>query len=161
MRVSCSCGRTCKSSRGLKVHQAKSKCQIPENKLKALLKKCFMSLQDIILSSCLTFEDHIYFSTSEKNYSFISGENKPVSGNKCYVQTSDIIVNPLTEYLNNDISPCNQASCLTCNIFISDQVFKRNLTGKEYKLSGGSTNVIYEYIALIVVSVMLVKLKGH
>ena len=37
--VSYSCGKTCKSSRGLKVHQAKSKCQTPENKL-----KCFVSL---------------------------------------------------------------------------------------------------------------------
>ena len=155
--VSCSCGKTCKSSRGLKVHQAKSKCQIPENKLKAPPKKCFVPLQDIVLSSCLTFEDQIYFKTSKETFIPISGNNKPVSGNKCFVQTNDIIVNPLTEYLNNDINKCCQTSCRTCNIFINDQVFKSNLTGKEYKtitydrLPCGSTNVIYQDIAFTVV----------
>ena len=164
--VSCGCGRMCKSSMGLKVHQAKSKCQTPENKLKAPPKKCFVSLQDIISSSCLTFEDQIYFKfiissscltfedqiyfkTSEETFIPISGNNKSVSGNKCFVQTHDIIVNPLIEYLNNDINPCGQTSCRTCNIFISDRIFRRNLTGKEYKtitydrLPCGSTNVIY------------------
>ena len=40
-------------------------------------------------------------------------------------------------------------SCHTCNIFVNNQSFKSNLTGKEYKtisydrLSCGSTNVIY------------------
>ena len=40
-------------------------------------------------------------------------------------------------------------SCQTCNQFISDQSFKSNLTGKEYKtttydkLSCGSSNIIY------------------
>ena len=104
--VSCSCGETSKSSRGLKVHQPKSKCQIPENKLKAPSKKCFVSLQEIFLSSCLIFEDHIYFKTSEETFIPISGKNKPVSGNECFVQTSDIIVNSLTDYSNNDINPC-------------------------------------------------------
>ena len=76
--ASCSCGKTCTSSRGLKVHQPTSKCQIPENKLKAPPKECFVSLQDIILSSCLTFEDQIYFKTSEETFILISGNNKPV-----------------------------------------------------------------------------------
>ena len=128
--------------RGFKVHQAESKCQIPENK------KCFVSLQDIILSSCVTFEDQIYFKSSE-TFIPISGNNKSISGNKCFVQTNDIIFSPLTEYLNSDINPCGQTSCRTCNIFISNQVFRSNLTGKEYKaitydrLSCGSTNVVY------------------
>ena len=55
----------------------------------------------------------------------------------------------MTEYLSNDINQCGVTSCHTCNIFIKDQSFKSNLTGKEYKtisydrLSCGSTNVIY------------------
>ena len=47
----------CKYFRGLKIHQAKMKCQMPENKLKVPPKKCFVSLNDVILSSCLSFED--------------------------------------------------------------------------------------------------------
>ena len=33
--IICSCGKMCKDSRGLKSHQAKTKCQMPENTLKA------------------------------------------------------------------------------------------------------------------------------
>ena len=79
----------------------------------------------------------------------ISNSEKPVAGNKCYLQTKDIIIHPLTEYSSNDINQCGTTSCHTCNIFINDQSFKSNLTGKEYKtisydrLSCGSTNVIY------------------
>ena len=58
--IICSCGKMCKESRGLKIHQAKTKCQMPENTLKAPPKKCFVSLNDVILSSCLSFEDKIY-----------------------------------------------------------------------------------------------------
>ena len=55
----------------------------------------------------------------------------------------------MTEYLSNDINQCGATSCHTCNIFINDQSFESNLTGREYKtisydrLSCGSTNVIY------------------
>ena len=58
-------------------------------------------------------------------------------------------MNPLNNYLNNDISPCGKETCLTCNIFIKDQSFTSNLTGKKYNtityenLSSGSTNVVY------------------
>ena len=51
-------------------------------------------------------------------------------------------------------------SCHICNIFINDQSFKSNLTGKEYKtisydrLSCGSTNVIYGIHMFIVVLFM-------
>ena len=31
----CSCGKMCKNNRGLKIHQEKTKCQTPENKLVA------------------------------------------------------------------------------------------------------------------------------
>ena len=105
--------------------------------------------QNVILSSCLTFHGSVYYRTSDNTFIPISNSEKPVAGNKCYVQTKDIIIHPLTEYLSNDINQCGATSCHTCNIFINDQFFKSNLTGKEYKtisydrLSCGSTNVIY------------------
>ena len=146
----CSCGEMCKNNRGLKIHQEKTKCQTPENKLVAPPQKCFVSLQNVILSSCLTFDDSVYYRTSDNTFIPISNSEKPVAGNKCYVQTKDVIIHPLTEYLSNDINQCGATSCHTCNIFINDQSFKSNLTGREYKtisydrLSCGSTNVIYE-----------------
>ena len=97
-----------------------------------------------------TFDDGVYYRTSDNTFISISNSEKPVAGNKCYVQTKDIIIHPLTEYLSNDINQCGTTSCHTCNIFIDDQSFKSNLTSKEYKtisydrLSYGSTNVIYE-----------------
>ena len=100
-----------------------AKYQIPEEKLKAPPKKCFVSLQDVVSSSCLTFDNQIYFKTSEEIFIIISGNNKSVSGNKCFVQIGDIIVKTLPEYLNNDINLCSQTSCRPCNIFISNQVF--------------------------------------
>ena len=95
------------------------------------------------------FFDSIYYRTSDNTFIPISNSEKPVAGNKCYVQTKDIIIHPLTEYLSNDINQCGATSCHTCNIFVNNQSFKSNLTGKEYKtisydrLSCGSTNVIY------------------
>ena len=59
--IICSCGKMCKDSRGLKIYQGKTKCQVPENTLKAPPKKCFVSINDVILSSCLSFEDKIYY----------------------------------------------------------------------------------------------------
>ena len=73
--------------------------------------------------------------------------------NKCHIQTKDIVIHPLTEYLSNDINQCGVTSCHTCNIFVNDQSFKANLTGKEYntisydRLSCGSANVM-EYIGI-------------
>ena len=145
----CSCGKIGRNNRGLKIHQEKTKCQTPENKLVVPPQKCFVSLQNVILSSCLTFDDSVYYRTSDNTFIPISNSEKPVAGNKCYVQTKDIIIHPLTEYLSNDIYQCGATSCHTCNIFINDQSFKSNLTGREYKtisydrLSCGSTNVIY------------------
>ena len=58
------------------------------------------------------------------------------------------VIHALTEYLSNDINQCG-ITCHTCNIFINDQSFKSNLTGKEYKtisydrLSCASKNLIY------------------
>ena len=138
-----------KNNRGLMIHQEKTKCQTPENKLAAPPPKYLVSLQNVILSSCLIFDDGVYYRKSDNTCIPISNSEKPVVGNKCYVQMKDIIIHPLTEYLSNDIKQCGTASCHTCHKFINDQFFRSNLTGKEYKtisydrLSCGSTNVIY------------------
>ena len=117
----CSCGKICKNNRGLRIHQEKIKCQTPENKLVAPPQKCFASLQNVILSSCLNFDDGVYYRTSVNTFIPISNSEKPVAGNKCYVHTKDIIIDPLTEYLSNNINQCCTTSCQTCNIFINDQ----------------------------------------
>ena len=59
------------------------------------------------------------------------------------------MIDPIPEYFNDNISPCDSNACLTCNSFISDQSFKSNLTGRIYKtqtyeqLICGSSNVVY------------------
>ena len=147
--IICSCGKMCKDFRGLKLHQAKTKCQMPENTLKAPFKTCFVSLNDVILSSCLSFEDKIYYQTSTKTFIPVSNVRKPDASKKGFVKTTDKVISSLSDSLNNDISPYGKKSCQTCNQFISNQSFKSNLTGKEYKtttydkLSCGSSNIIY------------------
>ena len=117
-----------------------------------------------MLTSCLTFDYGVYYRTSDNTFIPISSSEKPVAGNTCYVQTKDIIIHPLTEYLSNDINQCGITSCHACSIFINDQSFKSNLTDKEYKtisydrLSCGSTDVIYR---IHCVHCGLVKLEGH
>ena len=98
----------CKNSRGLKIHQAKTKCQMAENTLKVPPKKCFVSLNDVILSSCLSFEDRIYYQTSTKTFIPVSNVRKPHASKKCFVKTTDVVINPLSEYLNSDIIPCGK-----------------------------------------------------
>ena len=115
----CSCVKMCKNNRGLKIHQEKKKCQTPENKLVAPPQKCFVSLENVI------FDDGVCYRTSDNTFISISNSEKPVAGNKCYVQTKDIVIHALTEYLSNDINQCG-ITCHTSNIF-------SNLTGKEYK----------------------------
>ena len=72
----CSCGKMCKNNRGLEIHQDKTKCQAPENNLVAPPQKCFVSLQNVILSSCLTFDDSIYYRTSDNTFIPISNSEK-------------------------------------------------------------------------------------
>ena len=99
-----SCAQMCKNNRGLKIHQENTKCQMPENKLVAAPQKHFVSLKNVILSSCLIFDNGIYYRTSDNTVIPISNSENPFAGNKCYVQTKDIIIHPLTEYLCNDIN---------------------------------------------------------
>ena len=92
----------CKDSRGFKVHQVHTKCHMPVNKLPAPPKKCFVSLSDVTLSSCLMFEDKIYRQTCTKTFIPASNVKKLVARKNYFVKTIGIIINPLSEYLNND-----------------------------------------------------------
>ena len=141
--VSCSCGQLCKNFRGLKLHQIKAKCQASENK------RCFMSLTDILNTSFLKFGDTIYSKTPSNTFIPICNFDKPISANQCFVKTNDIVIDPIPEYFNDNISPCDSNACLSCNSFINYQSFESNLTGRIYKtqtyeqLTCGSLNVVY------------------
>ena len=96
----------------------------------------------------ITLDDSIYYRTSYNTFIPISNkENQLLVTSAMYKK--HIIIHPFTEYLSNNISQCGETSCRSCNMFINNQSFKSNLTGKEYKtishdrLSCGSTNVIY------------------
>ena len=75
--------------------------------------------------------------------------DKPISATQCFIETNDMVIDPLPEYFNDNISPCDSNARLTCNSFTSDQSFKSNLTGRIYKtqtyeqLTCGSLNVVY------------------
>ena len=75
--------------------------------------------------------------------------DKHISATQCFLETNDIVIDPIPEYFNDNISPCDSNACLTCNPFISDQSFESNLTGRIYKtqtyeqLTCGSSNVAY------------------
>ena len=72
-----------------------------------------------------------------------------VASSFCHDRKSSL-THPLTVYLSKEIDQFGETSCRTCNIFVNNQSFASNLTGKEYKtisydrLSCGSTNVIHE-----------------
>ena len=74
----CNCGKMCKNNRGLKIHQEKAKCQTPENELVAppqnvlSLQNVVLPMQNVILSSCLTSDDSIYYRTSDNTFIPIS-----------------------------------------------------------------------------------------
>ena len=109
-----------------------------------------VSLTDILNTSFLKwFGDTIYSKTPSNTFVPICNFDKPLSATQCFVKTNDIVIDPIPEYFNDNISPCDSNACLTCNIFISDQSFKSNLTGRIYKtqtyeqLTCGSSNVVY------------------
>ena len=131
--VPCICGQLCKNFRGLNLHQMKAKCQASENKLTGPDKRCFVSLTDILNTLFLKFRDTIYCKTPSNTFVPIFNFDKPISVTQCFVETNDIVIDPIPEYFNDNISPCDSNACLTCNSFISDQSFKSNLTGRIYK----------------------------
>ena len=108
-----------------------------------------MSLTDILNTSFLKFGDTIYCKTPSNTFVPICNFDKPISATQCFVETNDIVIDPVPEYFNDNISPCDSNACLTCNSFIRDQSFKSNLTGRIYKtqtykqLTCGSSNVVY------------------
>ena len=146
--VSCSCGQLCKNFRGLKLHQIKAKCQASENKLTGP-DSCFVSLTDILNTSFLKFGDTICCKTHSNTFVPICNFDKLISTTQCFVGTNDIVIDPIPEYFNDNISPCDSNACFTCNSFTSDQTFKSNLTHRIYKtqtfeqLTCGSSNVTY------------------
>ena len=140
---------TLQELQSLKLHQIKAKCQASENKLTGPDQRCFVSLTDILNTSFLKFGDTIYCKTPSNTFVPICNFDKPISVTQCFVETNDIMIDPVPEYFNDNISPCDSNACLTCNSFISDQSFKSNLTGRIYKtqtyeqLTCRSSNVVY------------------
>ena len=108
-----------------------------------------MSLTDILNTSFLKFGDTIYCKTLSNTFVPIRNFDKPISATQCFVETNDIVIDPILEYFSDNISPCDSNACLTCNSFISDQSFKSNLTGRIYKtqtyeqLTCVPSNVVY------------------
>ena len=92
-----------------------------------------MSLTDILNISFLKFGDTIYCKTPSNTFVPICNFDKPISATQCFVETNDIVIDPIPEHFNDNISLCDSNACLTCNSFISDQSFKSNLTGRIYK----------------------------
>ena len=147
--VSCSCGQLCKNFRDLKLHQIKAKCQASENKLTGPDKRCFVSLTDILNTSFLNFGDTIYCKTPSNTFVPICNFEKPISATQCFMEPMILSFDPIPEYFNDNISPCDSNVCLTGNLFISDQSFKSNLTGRIYRtqtyeqLTCRSSNVVF------------------
>ena len=51
------------------------------------------------------------------------------------------MIDPIPEYFNDNISLYDSNACLTCNVFISDQSFESNLTGRMYKTQTYMSNL--------------------
>ena len=170
-QLSRSCGQLCKNFRGLKLHQIKAKCQASENKLTGPDKRCFVSLTDILNTSFLKFRDTIYCKTPSNTFVPICNFDEPISATQCFVETNDIVIGPIPEYFNDNISPCDSNACLTCNSFINDQSFESNLTGRIYKtqtyeqLTCGSSNAVYAIhcirCGLMYVRSLQSRINGH
>ena len=126
-----------------------TKCQASENKITGPDKRCFVSLTDIHTTSFLKLEDTIYCKALLDTFVPISKYTKPISATQCFVETNGIVIDPISEHFNDNISPCNSKACLTCSSFVSDHSFKSNLTGRIYKtqtyeqVTCGSSNVVY------------------
>ena len=59
-------------------------------------------------TSFLKFGDIIYCKTPSNTF-------VPIYG---FVETNDIVIDPIPEYFNDSISPCVSIACLACNSFI-------------------------------------------
>ena len=141
--VSYSCGQLCKNFRGLKLHQIKAKCQASESKLTCPDKRCFVSLTDILNTAILKFGDTIHCKTPSSTFIPICNFGKPISATQCFVETNDIVIDPIPEYFNDNISPCDSNACLTCNSFVISHLNGRIYKTQTYEqLTCGSSNVV-------------------
>ena len=111
--------------------------------------RCFVSLTDILNTSFLKFGDTIYCRTPSSTFVPICDYHKPISATQCFVETNDIVIDPIPEYFNDNISPSDSNACLTYNSLKRDQSFKSNLIGRIYKtqtyeqLTCRPSNVVY------------------
>ena len=69
-------------------------------------------------TSFLKFGDTIYCKTPSNTFVLNYNYNKPISATQCLVETNDIMIDPIPEYFNHNISPCHGNVCLTYNSFI-------------------------------------------
>ena len=69
--------------------------------------RCFVSLTDILNTSFLNFGDTIYCKTPSNTFVPICNFDKPISATQCFVETIDIVIDPIPEYFSDNISPCD------------------------------------------------------
>ena len=76
-------------------------------------KRCFASLTDVLNTLIL----EIPFIAKHRQtllFQFVTLINLFLQP-KCFVETNDIVIDPIPEYFNDNISPCDRNACLTCN----------------------------------------------
>ena len=73
----------------------------------------FVSLTDILTISFLKFGDTVCCKAPSNTFVPISNYTKPTSATQCFIETNDIVIDPISEHFNNNISPCNSKVCLT------------------------------------------------
>ena len=100
---------------------------------------------DILNISFLKFRDTIYWKTPS-NFCFqFETLINAIFATQYFVETNDIVIEPIPEYFNDNISPCDSIACS----FIRDQSLERNLTDRIYEtqtyeqLTCESSNVVY------------------
>ena len=78
---------------------AKATCDLKHSSMKDQLRNIFADIQSSNASapSATLRPNHINLAGSSSATDTISNSEKPVAGNKCYVQTKDIIIHPLTK----------------------------------------------------------------
>ena len=90
-----------------------------------------------------------HLQTPSNTFVQISKYTKPFCATQCFVETKDILIDPISEHFKDNISLGDSKACLTCSSFVSDQSFKNNFTGRIYKsqtyqqFTCGSSNVVY------------------
>ena len=105
----------------LEYHHAKFGCNWKTNKGETeggtMFSPAYMVIKDPSLNntSFLKFGDTIYCKKPSNTFVPICNFDKSISATQCFVETNDIVIDPLPEYFNDNISPCDSNACLTCN----------------------------------------------